>query len=54
MYIANKKYIGLPRNFNNGYAKLIAENGIRMTHDAFWRMMLINKKAMFAAMHWEV
>lgn len=40
------KYRGLPENCTNGEAIIVAPNGIKMTHDAFWTLIELNKEVM--------
>lgn len=48
MYLTHStmKYRGLPENCTNGEANIIAPNGIKMTHDAFWTLLELNKEIM--------
>lgn len=39
-------YRGLPENCTNGEANIVAPNGIKMTHDAFWTLLELNKEVM--------
>lgn len=43
-YTAN--YRGLSENLTNGEANIVAPNGVKMTHDAFWTLLELNKEVM--------
>jgi len=39
-------YRGLPENCTNDEANIVAPNGVKMTHDAFWTLFELNKEIM--------
>ena len=43
---SNYAYRGLPANYTNGECCIIAHNGMKLTHDAFWALWEINRNIM--------
>lgn len=51
--ISNYPWRGLSENCTNGDAAIVAGNGIRISHDAFWFLFSVNKAVMLPILYKE-